>query len=125
MARNKLTDILALRIKLGAKPERYYGVIKTSVEDTEAETLGDGEIIALQTRKTKKSAGTHPLVQELHKAEQELLQIMRLLHEVTGDGGDDQDIRRVRMQVAREAARLMKAFPGMAVDDVAAEVGKR
>ena len=121
LARNKLTDILAIRIELSSKPTGRHGLLKSSVEITEAEV--DEEVYT--TVKTKKSAGVHPLVQELHKAEQELIQILRLLHEVTGNGDSEQDSTRVRMQVAREAARLMKGFPGMSVEDVAAEVGKR
>lgn len=120
LARNKLTDILALRIELGANPSRYYGLLLDSKERTEAEVAEDVYV----TVKTKKSSGVHPLVTELHKAEQELIQIFRLLQEVTG-GTEEVDTRRIRMQTAREAARLLKAFPGISVDEVAAEVSKR
>lgn len=123
LARNKLTDILALRIELGSNPSRYYGLLKSSVETTEGESADDEEIY--RTIKTKKSSGVHPLVTELHKAEQELIQIIRLLHEVSGPSDSEQDDKRVRMQVAREAARLQKGFPGMSIEDIAAEVGKR
>ena len=120
LARNKITDVLALRIELGANPSQYYGMLLDSREITSAEV---GEDIYV-TSKKKHSSGVHPLVQELHKAEQELVQILRLLQEVTG-GTEEVDTRRIRMQTAREAARLLKAFPGISVDEVAAEVSKR
>ena len=120
LARNKVTDILALRIELGASPRKYYGMLLDSREVTEAEV---GEDVYV-TSKKKHVSGTHPLVQELHKAEQELVQILRLLQEVSG-GTEEADVKRIRMQTAREAARLIKAFPGISVDEVAAEVSKR
>jgi len=119
LARNKITDIIALRIELGANPSRYYGMLLDSREVTEAEV---GEEIYV-TSKKKHVSGIHPLVVELHKAEQELVQILRLLQEVTG-GTEEIDTKRLRMQTAREAARLLKAFPGISVDEVAAEVSK-
>lgn len=122
LARNKLTDIIAIRVELSRTgASKHYGMLRSSVEETENEV---GEDI-YRTIKTKKSAGTSPLVQELHKAETELVAILRLIHEVTGGNDSEQDMTRVRLQVAREAARLMKGFPGMSVEDVAAEVGKR
>lgn len=120
LARNKLTDIMALRIELGANPAKYYGMLLESREITEAEV---GEDI-YTTSKKKHVSGVHPLVTELHKAEQELVQIFRLLQEVTG-GTEEVDTRRIRIQTARETARLLKAFPGISVDEVAAEVSKR
>lgn len=120
LARNKLTDILALRIELGSNSSKFYGMLLDSRDVTEAEV---GEDI-YRTVKKKHVNGVHPLVSELHKAEQELIQILRLLQEVTG-GSEEVDTRRIRMQTAREAARLLKAFPGISVDEVAAEVSKR
>ena len=120
LARNKITDILALRIAIGENPRKHYGLLLDSKEVTEAEVAED----VFTTVKTKKSAGVHPLVNELHKAEQELVQILRLLQEVTG-GSEEMDVKRIRLQTAREAARLIKAFPGISVDEVAAEVSKR
>lgn len=76
-----------------------------------------------QETRTKKS-GTSVWVQELHRTEAELLAILKLLQEVTG-GTEEVDTKRLRMQTARETARLLKAFPGLSVDDVAAEVSKR
>lgn len=126
LARNKLTDIVALRVKIsGEDVKRHVGLITESVSGTEYDIIGTVQSKeGTQETRTKKS-GTSPWVQELHKAEAEYLQILRLLHEVTGVGDTEQDSVRVRMQVAREAARLMKGFPGMSVEDVAAEVGKR
>lgn len=125
LARNKLTDILAIRIKLSSDgADRHYGVLRTGVEEKEYEAIFDGSVETLQSKTTKRGAGTSPLVQELHKAETELVAILRLLHEVSGTGDTELDHRRMRMQVARESARLMKAYPGMSPEDVAAEVGK-
>lgn len=119
LARNKLTDIIALRTHISSGG-KHIGTLTSSIEDTEQEV---GEE-TYQTRKTKKSPGVSPWVAELHKAEAELVQILRLLQEVTG-GTDEVDTKRLRMQTAREAARLIKAFPGISVDEVAAEVSKR
>lgn len=120
LAKNKVTDILALRIELSREGVKHIGMLRDSVETTEAEVSED----VYTTVKTKRSSGISPWVAELHKAEQELVQILRLLQEVTG-GTEEVDTKRIRMQTAREAARLLKAFPGISVDEVAAEVSKR
>jgi hypothetical protein len=120
LARNKLTDILALRLELSREGRSHIGMLTESKETTEAEVSDD----VFVTVKTKKASGVSPWVAELHKAEQELIVILRLLQEVTG-GTEEVDTRRIRMQTARETARLLKAFPGLGVDEVAAEVAKR
>jgi len=120
LARNKITDILALRIELSREGSRHIGLLTNSKEVTEAEVADD----VFNTVKTKRLSGTSPWVQELHRAETELVQILRLLQDVTG-GTEEVDTRRIRMQTAREAARLIRAFPGLSVDEVAAEVAKR
>lgn len=125
LARNKLADVNALRIKIGAEPvERHIGklvetftVVEYDIEGTVQSKSG--------TQKTQvKRAGTSVWVQELRKSEAELLSILRLLHEVTGNT-EETDVKRIRMQTAREVARLMKAFPGLGVEEIAAEVSKR
>lgn len=120
LAKNKLADITALRIELSSTGAKHIGLLVDSRETTDAEVGED----VFRTVKTKRSSGASPWVAELHKAEQELVQILRLLQEVTG-GTEEVDTRRIRMQTAREAARLLKAFPGISVDEVAAEVSKR
>lgn len=115
LAKHKLTDITALRLELGANPEKYYGMLANSYE------VSDSEGGTKQTRKHK--AGVHPLVIELHKAEAELVQILRLLQEVTG-GTDAGDLLRLRAQSARRAAQILKAHPGISVDNVAREVSR-
>jgi hypothetical protein len=125
LARNKLTDVNALRIKISADPLPMHigrliessSIIEYDIEGTVQSKAGTQETVT-------KRAGTSVWVQELHKAEQELLAILKLLQEVTG-GTEAVDTRRIRMQTAREAARLLKAFPGISVDEVAAEVSKR
>lgn len=124
LARNKVTDILALRIEISKNTRRHIGTL------TETQTMVEFDIEGTVQSKTgtqetrTKRAGTSPWVAELHKAEQELLQILRLMQEVTG-GVEETDTRRIRMQTAREAARILKAFPGISVDQVALEVSKR
>lgn len=126
LARNKMTDIVALRIKIsGDRVQSHIGTITESVSQTEYDIVGTVQSKEGQQETRTKKSGISAWVQELHRAEAELLQIFRLLHEVTGTGDSEQDDTRVRMQVAREAARLMKGFPGMSVEAVAAEVGKR
>jgi len=119
LARNKLTDILALRTHLSSQDAKHIGLLRDSHEVTDAEV---GEE-TYRTVKSKRSSGVSPWVAELHKAEAELVQIFRLLQEITGDSGEV-DTKRVRIQTAREVARLLKAFPGISVDEVAAEVSK-
>lgn len=99
---------------------KHIGLLLESKEVTEAEVSDD----VFTTVKKKHASGTSPWVTELHKAEMELITIFRLLQEVTG-GTEEVDTRRIRMQTARETARLLKAFPGLGVDEVAAEVAKR
>jgi hypothetical protein len=125
LARNKLADVTALRLKISGDPiQRHIGrLIETQTEVEYDIQGGQGDKTGTQATQVKR-AGVSVWVQELHKAELELLAILRLLQDVTG-GGDENDLRRIRMQTARETARLMKAFPGMGVDEVALEVAKR
>lgn len=126
LARNKLTDIVALRIKIsGDQVSRHIGRLTETVVQTEYDIVGTVQSKEGQQETVTKKAGTSVWVQELHRTEAEFVQILRLLHEVQGGGESEADDTRVRMQVAREAARLMKGFPGMTVEAVAAEVGKR
>lgn len=125
LARNKLTDIMALRIKIsGDSVNKHIGTLTETHVVTEYDIEGTVQSKSGSQETRTKRAATSVWVQELHKAEQELLAILRLLQEVTG-GSEEVDTRRVRMQTAREAARLLKAFPGISVDEVAIEVSKR
>lgn len=125
LARNKLTDIIALRLKIsGDEVQRHIGHLTESSSMVEYDIVGTVQSKQGTQETRSKRAGTSVWVQELHKAEVELLAILRLLQEVTG-GTEEVDTRRIRMQTAREAARLLKAFPGISVDEVAAEVAKR
>lgn len=125
LARNKLTDISALRIKISTDAiNRHIGTLTDGIVITEYDIEGTVQSKSGSQEARTRKAGVSPWVQELHKAEQELVQILRLLQEVTG-GSDEVDVKRIRIQTAREAARLLKAFPGISVDDIAAEVSKR
>jgi hypothetical protein len=126
LARNKLADVNALRIKIGSDPlSSHIGRLVETIVEVEYDIQGTVQSKEGTQRTVSKRAGTSVWVQELHKAEGELLAILRLLQEVSGGSGDEADIRRIRIQTAREAARLLKAFPGLSADDVAAEVSKR
>lgn len=125
LARNKITDILALRLKIsGDSTGRHIGTLTETHTVTEYDIEGTVQSKSGTQETRAKRAGTSVWVQELHKAEMELVAILRLLQEVTG-GTEEVDTRRIRMQTAREAARLIKAFPGISVDQVALEVSKR
>lgn len=125
LARNKLADVTALRIKIsGDAITKHIGKLTESSTLVEYDIEGTVQSKSGTQETLVKRAGTSVWVQELHKAEAELLAIMKLLHEITG-GTEEVDTRRLKQQTAREVARLLKAFPGLSVDDVAAEVSKR
>jgi len=123
--RNKLTDVTALRIKISNDAvEAHIGTLTETLTHVDYDIIGTVQSKE-GTQKTRvKRSGVSVWVQELHKAEAELLAIGRLLHEITGNT-DEVDVKRIRIQTAREAARLLKAFPGISADEVAAEVSKR
>jgi hypothetical protein len=123
LARNKITDILALRTMLSSG-KRHIGLLTESETVVEYDIEGTVQSKSGTQETRNKKAGVSPWVTELHKAEGELVQILKLLQEVTG-GTDEVDVRRIRLQTARETARLTKAFPGLGVDEIAAEVSKR
>lgn len=124
LARNKKTDIIALRLKIsGDSINDHIGMLTETQVDVEYDITGTVQSKeGTQSTRSKRSA-VSVWVQELHKAEAEYLAIMRALHEVTG-GTEEVDSKRLKMQAARQAARILKSFPGISVDDVAAEVGK-
>lgn len=125
LARNKLRDVTALRIKIsGDSITRHIGKLTESSTLVEYDIEGTVQSKSGTQETLVKRAGTSVWVQELHKAEAELLAILKLLQEVTG-GTEEVDTKRLKMQTAREVARLLKAFPGLSVDDVASEVAKR
>lgn len=125
LARNKLADVTALRIKIsGDQITRHIGKLTESSTLVEYDIEGTVQSKSGTQETLVKRAGTSVWVQELHKAEAELLAILKLLQEVTG-GIEEVDTKRLRMQTARETARLMKAFPGMSVDDVASEIARK
>jgi len=125
LARNKLSDVNALRIKISGDPiSQHIGRLTELITEVEYDIIGTVQSKEGTQRTVAKRAGTSVWVQELHKAEGELLSILRLLQEVTGES-DPGDERRIRIQAAREAARLAKAFPGLSSDEIAMEVTKR
>ncbi|WIC89559.1 hypothetical protein SEA_GARDENB_1 [Microbacterium phage GardenB] len=123
LAKNKLRDILALRIELSIDPSVHIGSLLESKTVVEYDIEGTVQSKSGTQKTINRRAGVSPWVQELHKAEMELLQILRLLHEVQG-GTEEVDTKRLRIQTARETARLLKAFPGLPVDEVVASVTK-
>lgn len=125
LARNKLADVTALRIKISGDGDRkHIGMLTETHVQVEYDIQGTVQSKeGTQETRTRRS-GVSVWVQELHKAEAELLAVLRLLQEVTG-GTEQVDTKRLKMQTAREVARLLKAFPGISVDEVAAEVSKK
>lgn len=124
LARNKLADVNALRIKISADPlSLHIGRLVETITEVEYDIQGTVQSKQGTQRTVGKRAGTSVWVQELHKSETELLAILRLLQEVTGES-DPGDARRVTIQAARQAARLAKAFPGLSSDEIAMEVAK-
>lgn len=125
LARNKLADVNALRIKIGAEPvSSHIGMLTETRVITEFDIEGTVQSKSGSQETRSRRSGTSVWVQELHKAEGELLQVLKLLHEVSGNT-EETDVKRIRMQTAREVARLMKAYPGMGVEEIAAEVSKK
>ena len=125
LARNKLADVNALRIKISADPiQLHIGRLTETITEVEYDISGTVQSKEGTQKTVAKRAGTSVWVQELHKSETELLAILRLLQEVVG-GDAETDLQRVRLQTARETARLMKAFPGLSVDEIAREVAKK
>jgi hypothetical protein len=125
LARNKLTDVTALRLKIsGDSVARHIGQLTESISVTEYDIEGTVQSKSGSQENRTKKASVSVWVQELHKTEMELVTILKLLQEVTG-GTEQMDVKRLRLQTAREAARLLKAFPGISVDDVASELNKQ
>lgn len=120
-----MTDILALRIKISEESvDKHIGSLTESSVLVEYDIEGTVQSKYGTQRTRTKRSGVSVWVQELHKTEMEFVAILKLLQEVTG-GTEEVDTKRLRMQTAREAARLIKAFPGISVDEVASEVAKR
>lgn len=116
---------MALRIKISSEDVgKHIGMLRTSKVEVEYDIEGTVQSKEGTQTTTSRSAGTSVWVQELHKTEMEYVTILKLLQEVSGGGESTQDIKRLRMQTARQAARIMKAYPGISIDDVAAEVAK-
>lgn len=125
LARNKLTDIIALRLKIsGDDVSDHIGMLSETVVNVDYDIIGTVQSKEGTQKTRSKRSGTSVWVQELHKTEMEYVAILKLLQEVTGGNDQTQDVKRLRMQTARQAARIMKAFPGISVEDVAAEVAK-
>lgn len=125
LARNKLADVNALRLKISADPiAMHIGRLTETITEVEYDIEGTVQSKSGTQTTRSKRAGTSVWVQELHKSETELLAILRLLQEVVG-GDADQDVERIKVQTAREVARLAKAFPGMSVDQIIREVVKK
>lgn len=124
LARNKLTDIIALRLKIsGDDVSSHIGMLTETSVLVEYDIEGTVQSKSGTQKTRSRRSGTSVWVQELHKTETEYLAILRALHEITG-GTEEVDAKRLKMQAARQAARILKSFPGISVDDVAAEVAK-
>lgn len=124
LARNKLTDVTALRLKISEDEiGKHIGMLASDDEVTTYAIDGTVQSKHGQQRVRHRRASTSPWVQELHKAEAELLAILRMIADLNGDT-DPLDTKRLAAQVARATARLMRAYPGISVDEVVGEVTK-
>ena len=112
-----MSDVRALRIRLGENANTHLGMVQRSITEVQG-TPGEGG-------QTTTHSSRIDLVAELHRCERELLQMLRLAHEVNPSGTSSSDVERIRLQTARETARLMKAYPGLGVDEAAKEVARR
>jgi hypothetical protein len=113
----KMSDVRALRIRLGENVNTHLGMVQRSITEVQGTPTEGGQITTHSSR--------IDLVAELHRCERELLQMLRLAHEVNPSGTSSSDVERIRLQTARETARLMKAYPGLGVDEAAKEVARR
>jgi len=113
----KMSDVRALRIRLGEDANTHLGMVQRSITEVQG-TPGEGG-------QTTTHSSRIDLIAELHRCERELLQMLRLAHEVNPSGTSSSDVERIRLQTARETARLMKAYPGLGVDEAAKEVARR
>lgn len=105
----KRNDIIALRIELSKNPAQYYGLLTDTITES-----GDDSVVT-------KKLQTHPLVQELHKSEQELLDLLKLLQTIE-DPQQSSDM--FVFQLANQMARILKAYPGLSAENAAKEVLK-
>lgn len=92
------------------------------VDTDEVVDADGGYAVGANRKRVVKRLRTHPLVDELHKAEADVAKWLGQLALVTGEQVTDAQVRLQAGQVARAAARLAKAYPGISVDDVAREV---
>jgi len=113
----KMSDVRALRIRLGEDVNTHLGMVQRSITEVQGTPAEGGQTTTHSSR--------IDLVAELHRCERELVQMLRLAHEVNPSGTSSSDVERIRLQTARETARLMKAYPGLGVDEAAKEVARR
>jgi len=113
----KMSDVRALRIRLGEDVNTHLGMVQRSITEVQGTPTEGGQTTTHSSR--------IDLVAELHRCERELVQMLRLAHEVNPSGTSSSDVERIRLQTARETARLMKAYPGLGVDEAAKEVARR
>lgn len=120
LIKQKLADIQAIRIELSKNPEQYYGMMLDSKEESisSSEHFGSEDKIVTTHRNS-----VHPLVTELHKAENEVLAMLKTLQGITGST-DEIDTQRLKQQTARQVARLMRAYPGLSIDEISKEVSR-
>lgn len=105
----KRNDVVALRIELSKNPEQYYGLLTDTITESDNESV------------VTKKLQVHPLVNELHKSEQELLELLKLLQTIE-DPQQSSDM--FVFQLANQMARILKAYPGLSAENAAKEVLK-
>ncbi len=113
----RMVDAQAIRVWLSQNDG--VGLLVDTDEVVDAD---GGQAVGASRKRVVKRLRTHPLVEELHQAESDVAKWLGQLALMTGEQLTDAQVRLQAGQVARAAARLAKAYPGISVDDVAREV---
>lgn len=124
-AAEALQDLIAARMADAAAIREWLSrneAVGLLVDTDEVVDADGGQAVGASRKRVVKRLRTHPLVEELHKAEADVAKWLSQLALMTGEQLSDAQVRLQAGQVARAAARLAKAYPGISVDDIAREV---
>lgn len=113
----RMADAQAIRVWLS-----QHESVGLLVDTDEVVDADGGQAVGASRKRVVKRLRTHPLVDELHRAEADVAKWLGQLALMTGEQLSEAQVRLQAGQVARAAARLAKAYPGISVDDVAREV---
>lgn len=114
LAAQAMRDVQAIRTKIAEDPESYIGMLNYE-ESTEVSEDGFSE-------KRKRRSGAHPLVAELHRAEDYAAKCLQALAQAAPEVRSAEDERRELTQAVLAALRTKTAYPGISDADVLREV---